>query len=83
MGQEIYYQVGQSLLQSVVGIIKRGKIIAKWGQLLQKRPVHLCDTRTNGNPCLPPGSLCFENGILRAFIFRKAFSKTTYFNICF
>ena len=82
MGQEIYYQVGQSLLQSEVGIVKRGNIIAKWRQLLQKRPVHLCDTRTNGNPCLPPVSMSFENGILRTFIVRKTFSKTIYFNIC-
>ena len=45
-------------------------IITKWfnryckvGQLLQKKTVHLRGTRTNGNPCLPTGSMRFENGI--------------------
>ena len=57
MGQVICYKVDHSLLPSDVGIIKWGNFIKKWAryykmeQLLQKRPVHLRDTRTNGDPC--------------------------------
>ena len=77
------YKIGQSLLQSGVGIIKLANFIEKWGQLLQKRPVHLRDTRTNGNQCLATGSMRFGNGILRTFDFWKTFNKTISFNVCF
>ena len=60
-----------------------GRLYCKVGQLLQKRPVHLRDTRTNGNPYLPTGSMWFENGILRNFNFRKTFNKAISFNVCF
>ena len=74
----LYYKVRQ-----VLQIVARANSNTKWvnrnckvGQLLQKRPVHLGDTRANGNPCLPTGSVWFENGILRTFNFRKTFNKT-------
>ena len=36
VGQVIHYNVGQSLLQSVVGIIKWGNFIAKWDNYNRK-----------------------------------------------
>ena len=92
-----YYKLGQELLQSGAGYLLQsgsivivtlytyqvGRLYCKVGQLLQKRPVHLRDTRANGNPYLPTGSMWFENGILRTFNFRKTFNKAISFNVCF
>ena len=52
-------------------------------ELLQKGPVRLRDTRTSGTACLPTGLMRFENGILRAFNFRKTFNKIICFNAYF
>ena len=57
---KFYYKVGRELLQHGAGDLLQIRliVIAKWGRyykvgkLLQRRPVHLCDTRTNGDPCL-------------------------------
>ena len=43
--------------------IKKRSRYYKVGQLLQKRPVNLRDTRTNGEPCLLTGQMWFENGV--------------------
>ena len=47
VGQVIYYKVGQSLLSSEASVIKWGSFITS-GAGTKKRPVHLCDNRTNG-----------------------------------
>ena len=49
---------------------KKGCFITKWDryykleQLLQKMPVHLRDTRVNGNPSLLAGQMQLDNGVL-------------------
>ena len=61
MGQVNYYKMGQLLLQSGVGILigvtllQSGSRYYTVGHLLQKMPVHLQDTGTNGDPCLLKG----------------------------
>ena len=62
-----YYKVGQELLQSWAGNLsqtgsiviekwaryyKMGQIYYKVGQSLQRRPLHLRDTKANGDSCL-------------------------------
>ena len=41
-----------------------GKLYCKVGQLSQKRPVHLCDTRTNRDLCLLTEQMYFKNRVL-------------------
>ena len=60
-----------------------GQLYCKVEELLQKGPVRLRGTRTNGNAFLPTGSMRFENEISRAFNFRKTFNKTICFNVYF
>ena len=77
MEQLIHCKLGQSLLN----------MLLSGATLLQNGPtitVHLRDTRTNGNPSLPTGSVVwFEKGTLRTFNIRKTFNKTISFNVCF
>ena len=66
VGQVIYYKVGQSLLSSEASAIKWGSFITS-GAGTKKRPVHLCDNRTNGDSCLLTGKMQFGNGVLMEF----------------
>ena len=63
MGQVIYYKVGQSLLSSEASVIKWVSFITS-GAGTKKRPVHLCDNRTNGDSCFLTGKMQFGNGVL-------------------
>ena len=76
MGQSLLHK-GVCITKKLT-LLQRGSIfIAKWGryyrvgqlyckvgQILQKRPVHLRDTRTNRDPCLLAGQMFFDNKVL-------------------
>ena len=62
VGQLIYYEVGQSLLSSEASVIKWESFIVS-GAGTEKRSVHLCDNRTNGDSCLLTGKMQFGNGV--------------------
>ena len=72
-------KVGQELLQSWAGNLpqtgsiviakwaryyKMGQIYCKVGQSLQRRPLHLRDTRTNGDSCLLIATPRFKIGVV-------------------
>ena len=65
VGQEIYYEVGQSLLQSGAGITKWGKYIARWGSYYEKVLYTLVTLgQMETHVCLLIRPMRFEGGVL-------------------
>ena len=65
VGLAIYYKVGQSLLQSGVGITKWGKYITKSGSYYKKGPYTFMTLgQMETHVCLLIKSMQFESGVL-------------------
>ena len=79
MRQVFYYKVGQSLLQSGVGFIKWSNFVANWSNYYRKGQYTFVTLGQIETYVYRQG----QYGVFKTFDFRKTFSKTIYFKVCF